>query len=144
MLSAERPKGERGATLLRSPLPASFVKNRKELITDHFLNVQIGGPAARSRTVVAQAAHTAGGRAEPPWLVQERREGVCVLVCVQAAGPEPRPDVHARCSSRGAQRMREPRADGCGALPTRRTCPAAGAAGAGMFGTGASGRGAPG
>ena len=53
-------------------------------------------------------------------------------VCVQAGGPEPRPDVHARCSSRGAQRLREPRANGCGAPPTRPTCPAAGASAAGQ------------
>ena len=61
---------------------ASFVKNRKELITDHLTNVQSGRPV-RARSHCAGSTHTAGGRAEPPWLQCISADRACVrAVCV--------------------------------------------------------------
>jgi hypothetical protein len=59
---------------------------------------------AGSRTVALRRQHTHCRRSRGTSLatVQERRQGVCGACCVcrpQRAGPEPRPDVHARCSS---------------------------------------------
>ena len=100
MLSAERPKGERGATLAAAC--ARFVsKLRQEPKgVNHGPFDQRPEWPAGSRTVALRRQHTHCRRSRGTSLatVQERRQGVCVL-CVQAAGPEPRPDVHARCSS---------------------------------------------
>ena len=108
MLSAERSKGERGATLWLCALPASFVKNRKELITDHLGRKHRSGPPLHGR--IALEAPTA----EPPGLQAQ----ACTMLCAHFAGargrrgPKPRPDVqhtprgaaHAErsaCASRG-------------------------------------------
>ena len=61
---------------------ASFVKNRKELITDHLTNVQSGRPV-RARSHCAGSTHTAGGRAEPPWLQCKSADRACAC-CVGA------------------------------------------------------------
>ena len=103
MLSAERSKGERGATLWLCALPASFVKNRKELITDHLRETA----AAPRCTVALRWKHQRRNL-----LACKRRRAVCCVHTVQAGGPKPRPDVqhtprgaaHAErsaCASRG-------------------------------------------
>ena len=93
---------------LRS-LPASFVKNRKELITDHLTPFK-KRPSARP----VAWSHCAGSTNCGTSLACKRRRAVCCVHCagVQAGGPEPRPDVqqtprgaaHAErsaCASRG-------------------------------------------
>ena len=74
-------RNDRKASVARrsgsASLPASFVKNRKELITDHLRMLQrkdqADGPLHGR---IAQEAPTAGGRAERPWLASA---GVRVL-----------------------------------------------------------------
>ena len=92
------PKGE--------PAPVT-TPNREGEYKHGPISQSNGAPFARGR--IAQAARTARGRAEPPWLVQERREGVCVLCVCRPQGQSPdltctRDAAHAErsaCASRG-------------------------------------------
>jgi hypothetical protein len=58
-------------------------RNRKELITDHLTNVQSGRPV-RARSHCAGSTHTAGGRAEPPWLQCKSADRACAVRAVCA------------------------------------------------------------
>ena len=103
-------RNDRKASVARrsASLPASIVKNRKELITDHLGRKHRSGPPLHGR--IALEAPTA----EPPGLQAQ----ACTMLCAHFAGargrrgPKPRPDVqhtprgaaHAErsaCASRG-------------------------------------------
>ena len=141
MLSAERSKGERGATMLA---PCKLRQKQKEVNHGPFAQK----PRQRSPrcTVALRWKHQRRNL-----LACKRRRAVCCVHTVQvheAGGPKPRPDVqhtprgaaHAErsaCASRGPTAAARCRPDGR-ARPRRRRRPRM------MFGTGACGRGAPG
>ena len=92
MLSAERPKGERGATLAAASAPRFVSKLRQEPKgVNHGPFDQRPEWPAGSRTVALRRQHTHCRRSRGTSLatVQERRQGVCVLCVCRPQGQSP-------------------------------------------------------